>query len=75
MIFWCIDTHPLKALASNATQVQTPIGKFPLHSGQLFFIVLNRATRFEKLQGSMASRMKLFDVFFALLVENNKQDK
>ena len=59
----------------NAAQVQTPIGKYPLHSGLPFFIVLNRANRLEKLQGSMASRMKLFDVFFALLAETNKQDK
>ena len=75
MIFWCTNIRPLNYRMHNVAQVQTRTGKFRLFSGRLFFIALTRVNRLEKLQGSMASRMKLFDVFFALLVENNKQDK
>jgi len=52
-------------LTHNVTQVQTPIGKFWLLNGLLFFIALNRANRLEKLQGIMAYPMKLYGVFFA----------
>src|SRR5258708_6260666 len=59
-------TSPL----SNAAQVQTHTGKYPLHSSLPFFIALTWVNHSEKLRESMASHMKQFAVFFALLVKH-----
>jgi hypothetical protein len=67
MIFLFTLTHPLIHLMSNATQVQTHIGKYLLHSGRPFFIALNRASRSEKLQEIMVSRMRQYGASFAQL--------
>jgi hypothetical protein len=45
-------------LAYDVIRDQTSIGKFPLRSGQPFFIALTKANPSEKLQGIMASRMR-----------------
>ena len=52
-------------LIHNATQVQTPGGKFRLLNGLLFFIALEKANRLEKSQGIMACPMRLYGVFYA----------
>src|SRR5579863_900732 len=44
---------------------QTPIGKFRLLNGLLFFIALNKANRLEKSQGTMAYPMRLYGSFYA----------
>src|SRR5260370_35272787 len=55
---------------SNAAQVRTHTGKYPLRSGLPFFIALTRVNYSVKLRESMASPMKQFAVFFALLVKH-----
>jgi hypothetical protein len=66
MIFLSTDTQHLSrmihSLIHNVIQVQTPTGKFPFLSGLLFFIVLTRVNRSEKLQGIMACRMRQYAV-------------
>jgi len=60
---------------TNATQVQTRAGKYPLQNGLVFFVVLSRANRLEKLQGIMVFRMRLYAVLFGQLVSKSKQGK
>src|SRR5258708_27932527 len=55
---------------SNAAQVKTHTGKYPLHSSLPFFIALTWVNHSEKLRESMASHMKQFAVFFVLLVKH-----
>lgn len=60
--------HPSRMiyfLIHNATQVQTPIGKFRLLNGLLFFIALDKANRLKKSQGTMEYPMRLYGVFYA----------
>src|SRR5258708_38154770 len=64
-------TSPL----SNAAQVQTHTGKYPLHSSLPFFIALTWVNHSEKLRESMASHMKQFAVFFVLLVKHVDETK
>jgi hypothetical protein len=72
-----IDTQRLSKTISlfifNAAQVQTPTGKYRLRSGRLFFIALNKVNHSEKSQGILTYRMRLYGVFFGLLVENSKR--
>src|SRR5207253_2498158 len=64
------STQPMTSPMSNAAQVQTHTGKYPLHSSLPFFIALTWVNHSEKLRESMASHMKQFAVFFALLVKH-----
>jgi hypothetical protein len=62
MIFLSINIQRLARmiyfLTYDIIRDQTSIGKFPLRSGQPFFIALTKANPSEKLQGIMASRMR-----------------
>jgi hypothetical protein len=59
-IFSRTNTPPFNPRMSNVARVQTLIGKSPLLNGLLFFIVLTRVNRSEKLRMSMVSRMKQY---------------
>ena len=61
-------------LTYNVTQGQTPIGKYPLPNGQLFFIALTWVNLLEKLQVIMAYPMKQYGVLFVPLEINRKPD-
>jgi hypothetical protein len=70
MICLSTSTQPMASPMSNAAQVRTHTGKYPLRSGLPFFIALTWVNHSVKLRESMASPMKQFAVFFALLVKD-----
>jgi hypothetical protein len=66
MISSCTNTQLLNSRLSNATQVQTLTGKYPLPNGLQFLIGLTRANRLEKLQGIISFPMRLCGALFVL---------
>src|SRR5260370_2357143 len=70
MICLSTSTQPMASPMSNAAQVRTHTGKYPLRSGLPFFIALTRVNYSVKLRESMASPMKQLAVFFARLAEH-----